>query len=216
METLERSPGYNRYKRFYPLKRLFDVVFAALCLAVFILPCAFIALLVRFESGRSFFIQKRVGRNGQDFNMYKFASMRPNASDELLRHLETNPRDAKEWAWSHKLKLDPRVTCVGRTLRRWSLDELPQLLNIFKGEMTFVGPRPLVQEEVVRYGERITDFYACVPGLTGLWQASGRSALSFEQQAEMNSAYVRNWSISLEFSILLRTVPQVFKGSGAY
>jgi exopolysaccharide production protein ExoY len=216
MKHVTMTRGYQNYIHLLPFKRCLDVVLSLICLAILLLPMVVIAVPVWLQSGRIIFAQRRVGRYGNSFNCYKFNGMRQGAAQYLEDYLARNPEAAKEWAWSHKLKRDPRLIPVARFLRRWSLDELPQIFNILRGDMTFVGPRPIVHEEIDRYGAKIEDYYACVPGLTGLWQIAGRSDLSFERQVALNSIYIRRWRVRFELSILLRTIPVVLSGRGAY
>jgi lipopolysaccharide/colanic/teichoic acid biosynthesis glycosyltransferase len=138
-------------------------------------------------------------------------------SDALLaKHLLEHPEKAREWELNHKLKSDPRVTLAGRLLRRTSLDELPQIWNVFKGEMSMVGPRPIVEGEVPRYGAAYALYAAAKPGITGLWQVSGRNNTTYRRRVELDSEYVRNWSPAVDFKILLKTFRVVLTGNGAY
>jgi lipopolysaccharide/colanic/teichoic acid biosynthesis glycosyltransferase len=142
--------------------------------------------------------------------------MVPNADRVLERWLEANPDHAAEWKATHKLRRDPRVTAVGRLLRRTSLDELPQLWNVLRGEMSLVGPRPIVSEEIPKYGPAVVHYARVKPGLTGLWQVSGRNDLSYARRAELDTAYIRNWTLTGDLKLLLRTVRTVIVGKGAY
>lgn len=139
-----------------------------------------------------------------------------NADQVLSVHLESNPALREEWLRDHKLKNDPRVTLVGRFLRKTSLDELPQLWNVLRGEMSLVGPRPIVSAEVAKYGEYFDDYQAVRPGITGLWQVSGRNNTTYEERVKYDEYYVRNWSIWLDLYILCKTVKTVLLGEGAY
>ncbi|MFZ4542142.1 MAG: sugar transferase, partial [Rickettsiales bacterium] len=139
-----------------------------------------------------------------------------NSQAVLERHLADNPEARVEWEADHKLKNDPRVTRFGRFLRKSSLDELPQLINVLKGEMSLVGPRPIVTAEVVKYRGAIADYYAVSPGITGLWQISGRNDVSYDQRVKLDSAYVRNWSLGRDIAIMFKTLPAMFQRSGAY
>ena len=134
----------------------------------------------------------------------------------LERHFASNPKARLEWAASRKLKDDPRVTALGRVLRVYSVDELPQLINVLRGEMSFVGPRPVVTDELDRYGPSAQAYLAARPGITGLWQTSGRSDTSYENRVELDSQYVSEWSFWMDFMILLRTIPVVLGAKGSY
>jgi lipopolysaccharide/colanic/teichoic acid biosynthesis glycosyltransferase len=147
---------------------------------------------------------------------WKFRTMVENADQFLEEHLAKNPQLREEWDNTHKLRHDPRVTRIGRILRRTSLDELPQIWNVLRGEMSLVGPRPVVSAEVEKYGESF-DFYRAVrPGITGLWQVSGRSDTSYSERVALDVRYVRHWSVWLDIYLLARTFRVVFRGSGAY
>ncbi|MEI7473353.1 MAG: exopolysaccharide biosynthesis polyprenyl glycosylphosphotransferase [bacterium] len=172
-----------------------------------------IAILIKLDSqGPVFFKQKRVGLYGQDFYMYKFRSMKINAEADLEKLKGQNQTNDKMF----KLKEDPRVTRIGRLLRKHSLDELPQLFNVLKGEMSLVGPRPPLPSEVELYDKWCYLRFATVPGLTGMWQVSGRSDITnFNKVVELDYKYIEEWSILLDFKILLKTIPVVFFGKGA-
>ena len=198
------------------MKRSLDVVGSGL--AILALSPVFLVLmaLVRRDGGRAFFGHERVGLKGKTFNCLKFRSMILNG-DAVLKDLLAKDCDARrEWMATQKLQNDPRVTKVGDVMRRWSLDELPQLINVFKGDMSLVGPRPVVHEETLRYEEQIALYYRVRPGLTGLWQVSGRSDVTFERRVQMDSWYVRNWSLWHDIAIICKTFPVVLKKTGAY
>lgn len=199
------------------LKRIFDVV-ATVCGGIIILPIiAIIALLIYIDSpGPIVFGHKRVGQHGKEFSCYKFRSMIPNAQEYLMEYLKDNPQAREEWERDFKLKDDPRITRIGKFLRKTSLDELPQLWNVLKGDMSLVGPRPIVQAEVEKYGDYIQDFYLVPPGITGVWQVSGRSDTTYEERVLMDSWYVHNWSVWIDIVYLVKTVFAVIKGKGAY
>ena len=176
-----------------------------------------ISVLVRLDSpGPVFYRQMRIGREGKLFKAWKFRSMVVDADVALARYLQAHPQLKVNWEEDHKLKDDPRITRVGRFLRRTSLDELPQLWNIFIGEMSLVGPRPIVHDEVWRYGELYDLYLQVLPGLTGLWQVSGRNDVTYEERVNFDAYYVRNWSVWLDIYILIRTVRVVLAGDGAY
>lgn len=198
-------------------KRTLDLALV-LSSSVVILPLiAIIAALIKLTSpGPVFFGQRRYGRGGQPFIAWKFRSMVANASELLDQHLTSDPSLRQEWNCSQKLRRDPRITSFGRLLRHTSLDELPQLWNILIGEMSLVGPRPIVASEITRYGEDFALFKKVTPGLTGMWQVSGRNLLTYQQRVNFDLYYVRNWSIWLDLHILARTVRTVLRGDGAY
>ena len=176
-----------------------------------------IAIAIKLDSrGPAIFVQKRIGRRGKTFNCYKFRSMRQDAEEILDEILAKDSEKKKEWDTFHKMKDDPRVTRVGKFLRATSLDELPQLFNILKGEMSLVGPRPCYESELVNYGDLVNDYYAVRPAITGLWQTSGRSSLDFSDRVRLDTWYAKNWTLWLDIVILWRTVKTVLGGKGAY
>ncbi len=199
------------------IKRIFDVV-AALLLGLLALPVGLvIALVICLESrGPVFFAHTRIGKGHRRFRLWKFRSMVVDADAVLQRHLEENPDRMWEWLRTHKLKDDPRVTRVGRFLRRTSLDELPQLWNVLAGDMSMVGPRPIVEEEAAKYGTAFSLYAQVKPGLTGLWQVSGRNDTSYRQRVDLDSKYIRNWTLGTDFRVLLDTARVVVGGHGAY
>jgi lipopolysaccharide/colanic/teichoic acid biosynthesis glycosyltransferase len=198
-------------------KRIIDIGFASL-LALIALPlCILIGFAILIESGRPvLFIHDRIGRGRRVFGLWKFRSMVLDSVEVMERYLANHPEAAVEWELTHKLKNDPRVTRVGRFLRRTSLDELPQLWNVLKGEMTLVGPRPIVAGEVAKYGSAYSLYARVAPGLTGLWQVSGRNDMSYRRRVELESRYIRDWTLALDLRILLRTIGVVLTGKGAY
>ena len=198
-------------------KRIFDIT-ATVIGGILILPVALIvAILIYLDSpGPIVFGHKRVGQGGKEFPCYKFRSMVPNAQEALEIYLKENPEAREEWERDFKLKDDPRVTKIGKFLRKTSLDELPQLWNVLIGDMSLVGPRPIVRAEVEKYGEYINDFYLVPPGITGVWQVSGRSDTTYEERVLMDSWYVHNWSIWIDIVYLVKTVFAVIKSKGAY
>jgi lipopolysaccharide/colanic/teichoic acid biosynthesis glycosyltransferase len=166
--------------------------------------------------GPIFFACTRVGRGGRLFQAWKFRSMVMNGDDVLAAHFHTNPESKREWEEYEKLRHDPRVTRAGRFLRRSSLDELPQLWNVLRGEMSLVGPRPIGHHEVVRYGSYFDMYTKVEGGVTGLWQVSGRSDTSYAERVVLDTFYVRNWSVWLDLCILFQTIGVVLAGRGAY
>jgi len=176
-----------------------------------------ISLLIASDSpGPIFYRQTRIGQGGKLFQAWKFRSMVVNADMALEQYLETHPELHASWREDHKLKQDPRITRIGKFLRRTSLDELPQLWNVLRGEMSMVGPRPIVREEVWRYGDKFDLYLQVLPGLTGLWQVSGRNNVTYEERVNFDAYYVRNWSVWLDIYILIRTFKVVIAGDGAY
>lgn len=199
------------------LKRAIDLV-SAFVGGLLISPLLlFIAILIKLDSsGPVFYGHTRIGQEGRRFKAWKFRSMVPNADYLLDEYLEQHTELRAEWEATQKLKNDPRVTRVGRWLRKLSLDELPQLWNVIRGEMSLVGPRPIVQEELAKYGEKGMLYLKVKPGMTGLWQVSGRSETSYQERVEIDAYYVRNWSVWLDLYILARTLWVVLFGRGAY
>ncbi|MBV8336761.1 MAG: sugar transferase [Alphaproteobacteria bacterium] len=198
------------------IKRALDAA-GALALIVLLSPIMLlIAALVAMEGGPVLFGHERVGFGGRPFRCLKFRTMVPNAAEVLADLLARDPAAAREWATTQKLRNDPRITHVGKFLRKTSLDELPQLWNILVGEMSLVGPRPIVQSEVERYGSDIDYYYAVRPGLTGLWQVRGRSNTSYAERIEMDFEYVSSRSVGRDLKILIETVPAVLRRSGAF
>lgn len=200
-----------------PLKRALDI-FLALLLLVLALPVGLaIALAIRLDSrGPVFYAQYRIGKGRRRFRLWKFRTMVTGADKVLRAWLSKDPSRALEWRLKHKLKHDPRITRVGRFLRRTSLDELPQLWNVLRGDMSLVGPRPVVEEEVPKYGAAFAWYAAVLPGLTGLWQISGRNDLSYARRIELDLAYIRDWTPVLDLKVLLKTATAVLGGRGAY
>ena len=199
------------------LKRALDLL-ATAAGGIFVLPLLLVlCMLVRLESGGPiFYADKRMGRNGKSFSCLKFQTMIPDAEDALRRILEENPEARAEYARYHKLREDPRVTRVGRLLRKTSLDELPQLWNVLRGEMSLVGPRPYLPRESVEIGVTQSDILRVYPGMTGPWQVSGRSNTSFEDRVRMDAHYVRDWSVWLDLVLLARTVKTLMSNRSAF
>jgi Undecaprenyl-phosphate galactose phosphotransferase WbaP len=198
-------------------KRLTDLSICIIA-SLFLSPLLFIiAAAIKMDSrGPAIYSQWRVGRDGVRFRIWKFRTMVENADQILFEHLSTNPAAASEWRINRKLRKDPRVTRIGELLRKTSLDELPQLWNILKGEMSLVGPRPINDDEILRYRESFRLYTRVTPGLTGLWQVSGRSDSSYDSRVDLDSYYVRNWSPWLDIYLIARTFGVVLKGDGAY
>ena len=209
-----RSGMANPRARF--LKRVVDmtVSVAVLLLASPVLLC--VGLLVRADGGPALFRHRRVGASGVSFDCLKFRSMRMDADRLLAEHLGAHPAAAYEWRRTRKLHHDPRVTRLGALLRRTSIDELPQLWNVLRGDMSLVGPRPIVEAERAYYAAYLPYYSRMTPGITGLWQVSGRSGTSYEERVELDVWYARHWSLWTDLVILFQTVPALFGRRGAY
>ncbi len=209
------------YNLFRPINKYIKFIFDRLCAFFFILFTIpiypLIALIIKLDSkGPVLYKQTRVGKNGKLFKVYKFRTMYIDADQKLKEILEKDPQARKEWETYRKLKNDPRVTRIGKFLRKTSLDELPQVINILKGEMSLVGPRPVTQEEIENYyKETVKYYYSVLPGITGLWQVSGRNELDFNARLLLDEFYVLNWSLELDLEIILKTVTVVLTGRGA-
>jgi exopolysaccharide production protein ExoY len=196
-------------------KRSMDVLFAATALFCFWPLMALLALLIKVsDGGPIFYSHMRVGRNRVLFPCLKFRTMAVNGAEILSQHLAEDPVALEEWQETQKLKDDPRITVVGRVLRKTSLDELPQLLNILRGDMSIVGPRPVITDEIKKYGSDAKFYLMARPGLTGPWQVSGRNDVSYESRVAFDRHYVENWSLLTDVSIIARTVPAVLMARG--
>jgi exopolysaccharide production protein ExoY len=200
----------------YASKRAFDVVGAVLLSLLFAPLILLIVTLIRIEGEPILFWHKRIGRNGQMFHCIKFRTMVRNAEEALRHLLNEHPELRDEWTQNHKLRNDPRVSRVGRILRLTSLDELPQLWNVLRGEMSLVGPRPIVRAELLRYGRCASRYLAVKPGLTGLWQVKGRNDTTYRRRVAMDKFYIQNQSIFLDIYILAATPAAVLRRNGAY
>ena len=199
------------------IKRLFDLVFAS-CALIFLSPLMIgVALMIRLsDGGPAFFGHTRIGYNGKSFTCLKFRSMKPNSDAELQRHLSSNSAAMREWQTFRKVRNDPRVTPLGQILRKSSIDELPQLFNILVGDMSVVGPRPIQSVELQKYGSSRRHYLRSRPGLTGLWQVSGRSDLSYERRVALDRYYVTHSSLRLDIWVILKTVAVVMGRKGSY
>ncbi len=203
--------------RYRVIKRLADLLLAALVMPVFLPVLLILAVLVKITSpGPVFFSHRRICKNGAFFSMWKFRTMCVNSSEVLERYLASHPEARAEWNQTHKLQNDPRVTKIGNVMRRWSLDELPQIWNVMTGRMSLVGPRPIVAAEVEKYAECFHCYTRVKPGVTGLWQVSGRSKLSYEARVRLDCDYVTQWSLMRDLKILVLTVKSVVNQEGAY
>lgn len=198
------------------LKHGFDILGASFLLAALSPLFAYLVWRIRQTGGAAIYGHRRVGKHGKPFQCYKFRTMVPNAEAILKDLLASDPVARAEWARDFKLKNDPRVTAIGAFLRKTSLDELPQLWNVLKGEMSLVGPRPVVQAELERYGDQLDYYLETRPGITGLWQISGRNDIDYCDRVNLDAWYVKNWSLWYDFVILAKTVRVVLRGKGAY
>ncbi len=199
------------------LQRVMDVAISFIALVILAPLMVLIALAIRIQGGgTALFGQQRIGRGGYRFVCFKFRSMIPDAEAKLADYLAAHPEARAEWDADHKLRYDPRVTGFGHFLRKSSLDELPQLLNVLRGHMSLVGPRPIVDAEVSRYGRYFNHYCQVRPGLTGLWQVMGRNDVSYRRRVAIDVTFVRLRSTRLYFQILARTVPAVLNKTGVY
>lgn len=210
------SPTAPPASPYAPVKRILDVLGAIVLAIVFSPLILAIAVLMHREGGSIIYKHRRIGRDGRAFECLKFRTMVPNAEQVLREVLERDPAMKAEWVRDHKLRCDPRVTRLGRFLRRTSLDELPQLWNVMRGEMSLVGPRPVVREELLRYGRNVRTYLSAKPGITGLWQVKGRNDTDYRRRVVLDTYYVRNQNLMLDLYILFKTTRVVLGGSGAY
>jgi lipopolysaccharide/colanic/teichoic acid biosynthesis glycosyltransferase len=198
-------------------KRVIDMTLAVAMLPVIAAVGLVIAVLLKLNSrGPLFYRHRRIGYQGRTFDMWKFRTMRVDGDHVLTEYFDQHPEALLEWKRSHKLRNDPRVTVLGQFLRMTSLDELPQIMNVLSGEMTFVGPRPIVSAEVEKYGRRFAFYCAAKPGITGLWQVSGRNEVDYEQRTAYDEQYVAEWSPMLDARIFVKTFWTVWQRHGAY
>ena len=206
-KRLERPETYKFVKRF------FDIVLASIGMIVLSPIFLIISLAIKLESkGPIFFKHTRIGKDGKIIKIYKFRSMVNNAEDMIK---EFTPEQMKEYRENYKLTNDPRITKVGKFLRKTSLDELPQLINIIKGDLSIIGPRPVVAEELKKYGPNTEKFLSVTPGLTGYWAANGRSCTSYEQRMQMELFYIDNLSLKMDIKVFFKTIEAVIKREGA-
>lgn len=221
IEPFKPRPRFLDYPVTYPVsyvlgKRFVDIAGTLVLALVFSPLLILVTLLLARDGANILFRHTRIGKNGRAFKVYKFRTMVPNA-DQVLRELITgNPALRTEWLRDHKLKDDPRVTAIGKFLRKTSLDELPQLWNVLKGEMSLVGPRPIVREELRRYGRAARYYLAIKPGLTGLWQVSGRNDTDYRRRVAMDRHYTSTASLGTDLVVLAKTVDVVLRRRGAY
>jgi len=197
-------------------KRAIDILCASLMLLM-LAPLLLTLVVMVARSGRPiFFAHERIGQGGRAFPCYKFRTMVPNSAEVLAKLLESSHEARAEWQREFKLRNDPRITLTGRFLRQTSLDELPQLWNVLRGDMSLVGPRPVIAEELERYGDDVCYYTQVRPGMTGLWQVSGRNDIDYAARVSLDAWYVRNWSLATDVAILFKTLGVVVRGQGAY
>lgn len=199
------------------IKRITDVL-ASIVGLIILIPLTiiiWIANLLVKDNGPVFFVQDRIGKDGKKFKLYKYRSMVVNADDKLAKYLAENEEAREEYKKYKKLKEDPRITSIGRFIRKTSIDEFPQFINVFKGEMSLVGPRPYLPRELEDMGENYNEIIKVKPGLTGLWQVNGRSETTFEYRMQIDKGYIATRSIILDIKIIIRTFLKVFKKEGA-
>ena len=198
-------------------KRVIEMVLMFLSLPFLLALFAVVAVLIKITSpGPVFYQHKRIGLDGKEIWIWKFRTMTHNSAFALLEHLKDDPTLQMEWETNFKLKEDPRVTRIGRFLRRTSLDEFPQIWNVLKGEMSLIGPRPIVNEEIALYGDEFEIYKQVLPGITGLWQISGRNDLPYQDRVKLDVYYIQNWSIWLDIHILMHTLLATLQARGAY
>ncbi|MCD7809659.1 MAG: sugar transferase [Erysipelotrichaceae bacterium] len=214
-ESLSSSNVTNKYFYFL-VKRLFDVVLSFIAMIVLSPVFLIIAIAIKLDdSGPVFYKHMRIGMNGEPLGVYKFRSMTTKYKTFDEFYVTLNEEQKREWDTNFKLENDPRITKVGNILRKTSIDELPQILNIFIGNMSIIGPRPVIQDEVDLYGKDKNKFLSVKPGLTGYWAANGRSSTTYEERMEMELYYVDNCSLWLDIKIFFKTIVSVIKGEGA-
>ena len=203
MKSFSKKKYFDLYKL---IKNIFDLFFSLLIIIIFCPLFFLISLLIKLSSrGPIFFSQERIGRNNIPFKCIKFRTMYPEAKDILENLLAKNPALKKEFEETHKLKDDPRITTIGKLLRKTSLDELPQFINVLMGEMSIVGPRPIVKEEKRKYGKNLKKVLSIKPGLTGLWQVSGRNNLTYKRRVMLDLNYIENFNLLMDLRIIIRT-----------
>ena len=214
-----KKKKYSKKKFYKIIKTIFDLIFSLIILIVGFPIFLIIALLIKLSSrGPIFFLQKRIGKNKRTFNCIKFRTMHPEAEDMLENLVKNNKKLRKEFEETHKLKNDPRITNIGKFLRKTSLDEIPQFLNVLKMEMSIIGPRPIVKNEIQKYGKSYNKVISLKPGITGLWQVSGRNNLSYKRRVSLDCLYVDNMSLLIDLRIFIRTFGVIFFANdrGAY
>jgi lipopolysaccharide/colanic/teichoic acid biosynthesis glycosyltransferase len=216
-KTIAGAPKPPRSAEPFEFDRLGELALAGLILLVAAPVLIVVAMMIWAEDGGPvFFSQSRIGRGGKHFRCYKLRTMSIDAAPRLARLLESSEESREEWARDHKLKNDPRITRLGRFLRKTSIDEFPQMLNVIRGDMSLVGPRPIVDSEVGRYGRRFKAYCTVRPGITGLWQVKGRNDVSYRRRVAIDTIYCANKSLGLDIRIVAATVPVVLFRRGSY
>ena len=201
---------------YYFLKIFFDYTLS-IVLIIFLAPLfIFIALLLLLSNSNIFFVHKRIGKDGEKFNLYKFRTMKHSRDKILAEYFNNHPKEKIYWDENQKLKNDPRITRIGYFLREFSLDELPQIFNVLKRDMSFIGPRPIVDDEKKKYGKKFDYYKKVKPGISGLWQVSGRNDTSYEDRIKFDVEYIQKQSFILDLKIFLKTFYVVFTRKGAY
>lgn len=211
VDRVETVPTLSRLA-----KRVFDIILSLIALAVLSIPMLIIALVVKLDRGPAIFGHARIGENGRSFHCLKFRSMRTDAHEQLEALLARDPAARAEWEATRKLRNDPRVTWLGKMIRKTGIDEFPQFINVLKGDMSLVGPRPVTEEELCEYGADADRYKSVRPGITGLWQVSGRNDVTYAQRVSLDAWYVLNWSPWHDIAIIMKTIPAVLSRKGAY
>lgn len=195
------------------VKRILDIILATIGITLLLPVFVVLGIVIKIDSkGPVFFMHNRIGKNGKKFKMYKFRTMYENAEDRIK---DFTPEQMREWKENYKLTNDPRITKIGKLLRKTSLDELPQIINILRGELSIIGPRPIIEEELEKYGNNKEEFLSVKPGLTGYWAANGRSDTTYEQRMKMELYYIEHLSLKLDVKIFLKTITAVVRKEGA-
>jgi undecaprenyl-phosphate galactose phosphotransferase len=210
-----RLPNWSIYYSLF--KRLFDIMIVLISLPIVLPLLGVLILLIKLDSkGPAIFKSTRIGKNRKAFNIYKLRTMCQDADKELEILFQKDPHLKEEWEKYQKLRKDPRITRIGRFLRVLSLDELPQVFNVLKGEMSWVGPRPIVEQEIIRYGNKFSFYEKLRPGITGLWQVNGRNNTSYDSRIELDVKYACQCNFNMDLAILFKTVPATLSKNGAY
>jgi exopolysaccharide production protein ExoY len=198
-----------------PMQRALDCLICLLAAPLALLAGVVITFLTRLDGGPAFYSQRRIGLGGRSFDCLKFRSMVPDAEERLEQLLASSPAARAEWDRYQKLAEDPRITRLGKLIRAFSLDELPQLINVWRGDMSIVGPRPIMADQIALYGENFQDYCMLRPGITGLWQIAGRNNCTFAERVNLDMEYARTWSVLNDLRIIILTVPAVLARKGA-
>lgn len=214
LENVKKIEGTFDYKKIYiKIKRIIDIVISFIGMIVLLPIFLIIAAVIKLDSkGPVFFVHKRIGKDGKEIGIYKFRTMVDNAEDLIAKF---TPEQQAEFKENYKLQHDPRVTKVGKFLRKTSLDELPQILNILKGDLSIIGPRPVIAKELEKYGKNKEKFVSVKPGLTGFWAANGRSDTTYAERVQMELYYIDNMSLKMDIKIFFKTIIAVIKKEGA-